>query len=172
MSSSDSMRVSSSSRGAGARARSTNARGANDPRFRLEERRPAARHADRPAPARFEGIEQLVLGCSRFESILRALSRILDELEESVQLEQLLARLLLQLVPAREGLFRQLHELDLGICEPHDPRAAMARAARVTDAELLENNDVVPVPRERARGRTAHDPRADDRNVHLHILAT
>ena len=51
--------------------------GAYDPGFGLEERRPAVRNADRPAPARLGGVEQLVLSAGRVERILRALRRAL-----------------------------------------------------------------------------------------------
>ena len=85
-----------------------------------------------------------------------------------VQLEQLLARLLLELPPTRECLLRQLDELDLRVRKPNDARPAVARAVLVADVELLEEQDVTALACQRVRSRRAHDPCPDDGDFCLH----
>jgi hypothetical protein len=45
----------------------------------------------------------------------------------------------------------------------------VARAALVTELELLEDDDLVPGLREHARGRKPHDACSDNRDVGVHI---
>jgi hypothetical protein len=101
----------------------------------------------------------------RVERCARALVEIADELQQPVQLEQLDSRLLLELAPAGERLLRELDELEVRICEPHDARAPVAGAARVPDLELLVHRDFVALAGEGIGRSRAHDPRAHDRDV-------
>ena len=135
----------------------------HDPGLGLEQRRPAIRHADGPALPGCFGRQQLVLRPRRVERVARALRRIVDELQQAVQLQQADAGLPLELAPTRKRLLRQLDELDLGICQTHDSRPPVARAARVADLELLVQRDLVPIAREGVRGCRAHDSRTDNR---------
>src|SRR5204863_5442070 len=139
--------------------------GADDSALGLEQRRPAVRNADRPPLAGVLRRKELVLRARRVERCARALVEIADELQEPVQLEQLDSGLLLEPAPARERLPRELDELEVRICEPHDARAPVAGAARVPDLELLVQRDVAALAREGIRRRRAHDPRADYRDV-------
>jgi hypothetical protein len=143
--------------------------GADDSGFRLEEHAPAVGSPDRPAPTHRLRGEQLIWRTRSVERGTRSLGRIVDELEQAVQLEQLDARVALELAPARKRLLRELDELHLGIGEAHDPRAPVTRAARVADLELLIEDDVVPVAGERVRGGRAHDPRSDDCDLGSHV---
>ena len=142
--------------------------GADDARLRLEERSPPVGHADRPALSCWSASSSSYSAAGSCERVCRALPRALDQLEQPVQLEQLLPRLLLELPPAGERLLRQLDELDLRVRKPDDPRPAMARAVLVADVELLEEEDVVASACERIGGRGSHDPRADDNDLCLH----
>jgi len=138
--------------------------GADDPRLGLEEHRPAVRDADRPALAGRFGLQQLVFGSPSVESVARARRGVADQLEQAVELKEPLARLGLELPPARERLLCELNPLGLGVRQPDDARAAVARPAHVTDVELLVDLDVVPTPRELPRRCGAHDPRSHDRD--------
>ncbi len=84
------------------------------------------------------------------------------EVERAVQLEELLAGLRLELPPERVGLLREPDPLDGGIRQPDDPRATVARAALVTELELLQHEHVSSGSGESAGGREPHDARADD----------
>src|SRR6266480_3939029 len=99
--------------------------------------------------------------------MLGALLRALDQLEEAVQLEQLLPRFLLERSPARECLPRQLDEFDLRVGEPDDAGAAMARAVRMFDAELFEEQDATALACQRVRRGRAHDPGSDHDDLGL-----
>ena len=130
-------------------------------------------HADRPTLARGVGVQELVGRTGGVECRARALGKIVDELQQAVQLQELDAGFTLELVPAGERLLRQLDELHLRVREPNDARASVTRAARVADLELLVEDDVMAVARKRVCGGRAHDPRADDSDLgsHLAILA-
>ena len=145
--------------------------GTHGSRLGLEERRPTLRHHDGPAPSHLAGRQQLERGSGRLEHVAGALGRVLDELEQTIELEQHRPGFCLELAPTAQGLLREPDPFQLRVCETEDARSPVTRAAIVPDAELLEQRDLVPVARQRTRGRRAHDPGADDRNVHGAIFA-
>src|SRR5262249_57626374 len=98
----------------------------------------------------------------RLRGGLRALA---VQLQETVQGEQLLPALLLQLAPAVQCFLRQPDPRLLRVCEAEDPRPAVARSARMAELELLVDDDVVTVSIERPGGREPVQPGADDRDV-------
>src|SRR5207244_3643711 len=109
-------------------------------------RGPACGHADQPACACLDRGEQLVVGPRGRERVLRALLRPLDELEETVQLEQLLPRFPFELAPPREGLLGELDELRLWVREADDAvleDAALSYRARAENVSWTK----VRVPR-------------------------
>ena len=55
----------------------------------------------------------------------------------------------------------------LGIGEPEDPRAAVARPVGVADREPLHEHDLGAGAGQPPRRGRAHDPRADDGDVHV-----
>ncbi len=138
----------------------------SDPAARLVQRDPAVRKRDARARAASSGERN---ECSIPSAASAGRRRVLGprrDLDQAVQLEKPRAALLLELGPAVARLGREPHPLRLGIREPDDPRAAVARAARVVRLELLVDDDVGAAARELPRGRRAHDPRADDRDFH------
>ena len=84
------------------------------------------------------------------------------EIERSVPLDQRLARLGLELVPERDGLLREPHPAGVGIGEPEDPGAPVARASVVADPKLLHEGDGPAGPRERPRRGEPHHAGSDD----------
>jgi len=129
---------------------------------------PTVGDADRPARASVVCREQLIFRACGIERVPRALRRVLDELEQPVQLEQLCVRLLLELTPADERLLCQLDELHLRIGKPKDPRPPVTRATRMAEAKLLDEQDVAALTRERTGSRSSHDPSPDDHDFGTH----
>ena len=86
--------------------------------------------------------------------------------------DELLAALRLQLAPALQRALGEPDVVRVGVGEPEDPGGAVARAAVVAEAELLDQDDAAPRLRERAGSRDAGDPRADydDVGVAAHRL--
>src|SRR5262249_7301275 len=56
----------------------------------------------------------------------------------------------------------EAHPLRLGVSEPEDARAAVARSARMSPLELFVDDDLVSAARKRARGCETHYPSADN----------
>ncbi len=77
-------------------------------------------------------------------------------------LDQRLASLGLELAPERDSLLREPHPAGVGIGEPEDPRAPVARASGVADPKLLHEGDGPAGPGELARRREPHHAGADD----------
>jgi hypothetical protein len=65
-------------------------------------------------------------------------------------------------MPEREALLGQPDPALVRIGETDDPRAAVTRAALVTELELLADDDVASGLRERSCGGEAHHAGADD----------
>ena len=75
------------------------------------------------------------------------------EVEAARLHDQLLAGLRLELPPALERALRQADVVRVGVGEAEDPRGAVARAALVPEAELLDE-DRRPAPPGRGRARS------------------
>src|SRR5207302_11509621 len=130
--------------------------------LRLQQRRPTVGRRD-AVTLRFCRLPGDAAGVER---LARAVELRRRELEQTIELEQRLARLALERAPRRERLAREPHPVRLGIGEPEDPRAAVARAAPVVELELLEDAHVVAVARKRPRSGGPRDSRSDDGDAH------
>src|SRR5207249_8139293 len=71
-----------------------------------------------------------------------------------------------ELAPELERLLSKPHVLGLRVGQPEDPRAAVTRAVRVPDRELLVDDDVVPATPQRPPGGETHHPSAEHRDSH------
>ena len=122
------------------------------------------------APARLDPDRKAALDLGRFQHLERgaacrkcvAVGPPVAEVERPGLLQQRPAALGLELAPEWVGLLREAHVALFGIREPDDPRAAVARAALVTDLELLAEHDVAPGQRQRACRCEPHHAGADD----------
>ena len=121
---------------------------------------------DRVAALRLVAVEPLPGHAAGFERVRRALLERLHDFDQPVQLEQRLAALGFQLAPQCQRLLREPDVLGLGIREPEDPRAAVARAVVVADAELLVDGDFDTPPLQCPARRQAHDAATDDGDPH------
>ena len=129
----------------------------------LEEAAPARLDPDREAALDLGGVQHLERRPARRERV--AVGPPVAEVERPGLLQQRPAALGLELAPERVGLLREAHVALLGIREPDDPRAAVARAALVTDLELLAEHHVPPGQRERACRCEPHHAGADDHDL-------
>ena len=111
-------------------------------------------------------LDRLPGDSTRVECRLRRLS----DLEQPVEDEQLLARLVLELAPPNERFLRERDPLLVGIGQAKDPRTTVARPSCVIEVELLVHDDRVAAPRERGGGCKAHHPGSDHVDAHGAIV--
>src|SRR5262249_38069282 len=136
--------------------------GADDPRLRLDQRRPALGQHDPVRP----WLDLVPGDAALLELGGGALIDVREALDEPVELEQRLPRLRLELAPRRRRVARLPDPGASGVRESEDPGRPVARAAVVVEPELLVDDDVVPRPRKRPGRGGAHDPGSDDRHAH------
>src|SRR5207302_6956460 len=91
--------------------------------------------------------------------------RVGHQFDEPVEAEQ--ARV--ELLPTGVRLLREADPELLGIRDPEDARATVARAAVVVELELLVHRDLRAALPQRPRGRATHHARTDDRDLHRTI---
>ena len=139
-----------------ARETGKSAVGEHDAGLVLEHAEESRRHSYREAALHLATLQPLPRDATCIERTRRTLTEVAYDLEQTVELEQLLARFRFELAPARERLLRKPHPVWLRIGEAEDARAAVARTARVVSLELLMDHDLASRARERARSRKAH----------------
>ena len=132
----------------------------DDPAVRLEQAALARVGADAESMLDLACIEHLERRPARRECI--AVRLPVTEVERALQLEQAPAALRLELAPEREGLLREPDPALVRVGQAHDPRAAVARPARVAELELLADDDVAPRLGECPCGGEPHHPGSDD----------
>ena len=142
-----------------ARERGERLVGAGDAGLRLHDDERAFGHADRVAPLGFLALESLPGNPAALERVGGALLQGLHDLDEAGKLEHRLAALGFELAPERERLLGEADVVVFRVGEPEDPRAAVARAAIVTDRELLVDDGLVAAALERPGRREAHHAR-------------
>jgi len=140
--------------------------GAGDGGLGLHDNERAFGDADRVAPFGFLALESLPGNPAALERVGRALLQGLHDLDEAGELEHGLAALGFQLAPERERLLSEADVVVFRVGEPEDPRATVARAAIVTERELLVDDGLVAAAPERPGRGQAHYPRADDCDLH------
>ena len=141
--------------------------GEHDAAVALEEAARARLDANREPAADLRGVEHLRLLAARGERPLVGLP--VAEVERAVQFEQRPAGFGLERAPERIRLLREPHPARLGIGETDDPRSAVARAAIVSDRELLADDDVATRLGERPCRREPHHAGADDDDLGLDL---
>ena len=131
--------------------------GQRDAAVRMEEDGLVRFRRDRPATDDLRAGEELVGDPARGKG-----AGILvgpgPEVEAARLHDQLLAGFRLDLPPALQRALRQTNVVRIGVREAEDPGGAVARAAIVPEAELLDEDDASPALRERTRRRDTGDP--------------
>ena len=122
--------------------------------------------ADRPSCLCLGAREELVADAARGESS-RAFNCERSEGKVAGRHDQLLACLCLELAPRQPRTLRETHVVLLGVREAEDPGAPVARTARVTDLELLKENDSSARLRERSCRGHSHDSCSHDHDLRV-----
>ena len=125
-------------------------------RFGLEHPHEALRRAKVEPAHELVPVEDLGLDAFSGECPLRARLEVVHELDDPGETEQRLAALCLELAPACERLLGEADPLLLGVGQPKDPLAPVARAPCVPLRELLVDDDVAAPRAREPRPSPAH----------------